>query len=291
MLLPLTLAAASAFASPCSSPTTTADVALSLEAAEAAFGQLDGMGFLTEIERAVDALPCVTDPVSRSLAARLHRTVGFKAFLQEDEAGAALAFAAARAIQPAYQLPTTLVPPDHPVRLLYEAQDTAIGATTALPPPAGGSLLVDGREVDLLPSETDAILQVVSDAGAVQLTALVEAGASPPQYPIEVPEPAQVAAASEPEPVPVAEPAAPAEEPAEAPSMGKGPLLGAVGVGVLAGAAYGTAYFLKQTWYLAAEDADTADSRRTVVNGTVIGSGVLGAAAIALGATVVVKRF
>ncbi len=89
------LVTGTAWAAPCTEPTTTSDVALSLEAAETAFGSLDGMRFLTETDKALDALPCVTDPVSRTLAARLHRTVGFKAFLQEDQSGAALSFASA----------------------------------------------------------------------------------------------------------------------------------------------------------------------------------------------------
>lgn len=278
-------------AAPCTAPTNTGDVALSLKAAEAAFSDLDGVRFLTETERALDSLPCVTDPVSRSLAARLHRTLGFKAFLQDDLAAAALAFSAARAAQPAYVLSMVQIPPAHPVRILYESQTTELGPTQILPSPAGASLLVDGRETQERLTGVAAVVQVVSDAGAVSLTALVPVGGSVPQYAIEVPAPAQVAAATKPESVQVAPAATPASEPAESPTAGRGPVIGAAGAAILAGVVYGVAYAGKQQWYPASATQAEADTRRWTVNGLVIGSGVLAATAVGLGATVVVKRF
>ncbi len=189
-----------------------------------------------------------------------------------------------------------------------------MGPTEPVPPPAAASIYVDGREATERPTEGQVVFQVVGEDGAVRVTLLLAPGQPLPQYDIQVPDPVEAVAATEPEPVSVTEPVGPAEEPAETPtSGGKGLVVGAGASAVLAAGLYSTAYFAlkgknsnypwtaeedrenwcleSSSWYCSSADATEAQSRQRVTNGVVVASGVFGVAAIGLGATVVVKRF
>lgn len=148
-------------------PATSADLTSSLEAAEAAFGDMDTAGFLTATNRATAEANCLTESVPRSLIARLHRVEGLRAFVDKDADRAARAFASARAIEPAYTFPEALVPAEHPVRTQYTAVDPAAGGVTTAATPTSGYLTFDGRNTISRPTERPSLAQLVADDGAV----------------------------------------------------------------------------------------------------------------------------
>ena len=131
LLLPTALAAC---------PSSDASLQSTLDSAQLAFSMMDSSGFSTATAEAEAQAACLSDPVSPTVAARLHRVLGLQAFVAGDEPGARTAFAAARAIEPDYQFPDSMVPSDHPVRQLYGQSLNASAASTELAAPAAGHL-------------------------------------------------------------------------------------------------------------------------------------------------------
>lgn len=176
-------------AADCAARTSTADVAAALELAEAAYADADLPALLAASDRASDALPCVQELVSRSLAARYHRVVGLRAFVEAQADASERAFAAARSIEPAYTFPPEIVPPGNPVLDHYIALSVDAPRTLPVDAPAEGSIWLDGRETRQRSISWPVLVQLTDGTGAVSATAWVEQGAPLPAYqpaPIQV---------------------------------------------------------------------------------------------------------
>lgn len=180
----ITLAITLALANDCpeAAAATSADLAATLEAAEASYATLDVDGFVGASERALGQVDCVTDPIPRSLAAAFHRIQGLRAFADRDTVGARRWFAAARTIEPGYSFPEAIVPVGNPVLVDYIAIDLAGGTTGPLKPGAG-RLTIDGRDAEERPLSWPAILQIYDAEGAVWDTELLRPGEPTPSYP------------------------------------------------------------------------------------------------------------
>jgi len=165
-------------------PATSADLLVSLEDAEAAFGGLDLAGFRAATDVAAEQVGCASEVLPRTLVARLHRAQGLRAFVDGDAAKATAAFASARAIEPGYQFPEALVPAEHPVRERYVQQDPASGGATPIPPPVDGVIEVDGRPEDPLPNTRPAVVQYRSMLNGVEASAYRWPGAPLFEYPV-----------------------------------------------------------------------------------------------------------
>ena len=178
----LLLATSAALAQDC----TTAVVQLALDDAESAFEARDKEAFLAAMDRVDANLGCVRDPATPALAAELHRMVGLRGFLERDEDAAALAFVAARSIEPDYTFPLTVVPEHHPVQELYLELDPARGTTLVLAPPAEGSIRLDGRRAESRSTSWPQLMQVVSGTGGVVSTDYVWPSEPTPFYDVGV---------------------------------------------------------------------------------------------------------
>src|SRR5690348_17334170 len=101
MVSTLLLGAASLASAACPSPAPTS-VLLSthLTAAQQAWASLDVTRFRDLMGQVDEDLPCVSDEISRHLAAELHRYEALLAFLDRDTDKSTHAFAAARSIEP-----------------------------------------------------------------------------------------------------------------------------------------------------------------------------------------------
>ena len=152
-------------------PATSADLTVALDDAEAAWSGMDtdGLRLATDLARAEAG--CLAETVPRATVARLHRVVGLRAFLDDDEAKTDQAFAAARAIEGAYRFPEAFVPADHPVQRLYAAANPAAGSVTKLPVPAQGRLEFDGRASQDRPSAWPTLAAHIGDDGAMRKSA------------------------------------------------------------------------------------------------------------------------
>ncbi|MCB9675949.1 MAG: hypothetical protein H6737_12575 [Alphaproteobacteria bacterium] len=157
-----------------------------------AYEALQAERFVTLVTEIEASVPCLSTPLPRHLAAGVHRARGLKAFVGRDHDSAAASFAAARAIEPAYAFPTSLVPEDNPVLEDYTAIDPATRAARPTEPPESGTIRVDGSRGHRLEG-LPALVQWIGDDGAVQNTWLVDGDAPDPRYPrvghAETPEP------------------------------------------------------------------------------------------------------
>lgn len=163
---------------------TTADLTLTLEDAEAAFGRLDIVAFRAATDRANTDVKCLREVAPRPLAARLHRLEGLRWWADGDQARARASFASAHTIEPAYTFPEALVPPGHPVLAEYAASAELPGSTAPVPPPSGAALWFDGRAQAARPDAHATLAQLVADQGEVRASALLWPGE--PLFPYEV---------------------------------------------------------------------------------------------------------
>lgn len=115
-----------------------AEVSGSVEAAYGALRSLDYERFLSEVDAASAALACL-DAAPDEWIGAVRRLDGVRAFLAGDKAASLRAFAEARALDPAGDLPAGLYPGDHPLRRLYDAAPALSPAMLAgapgTPPP------------------------------------------------------------------------------------------------------------------------------------------------------------
>lgn len=274
-----------------------------LDTAERSLTDVDLAGFRAAATAASATVACLSAPVDRPLAARIHRIAGLKAFFNKDEPRAESAFAAARRLDPTYSFPETLLPAGHPARKAWATLDPVPAETVVAAPPRQGELVFDGVVTRARPAAIPTVAQLVVSTHAVTGAYLWPGD---PLFPYEiepvaaavpsVPAPT-VAAASAPKPQPRPQPKAqpkspPKSKPSPAPapsaatkkSPGKGPnavlTVASVASFVGAGAAYYVAYDAHTAYY----DDDTPEAfydslreRTNVAYATSVGAGVLGA--------------
>lgn len=177
--------ASPALAAPCAAPSTAAEVAASFTEAEAKFTDLDVDGFNLASDRAFTALPCMSDAMTRGLAAQVHRFKGLRAMIDRDPALARQAFAASRTLEPGYSFPPSLVAEDNPIRTEYGALDPAAGTLDNVPEPAEGALTFDGRDTgNRRPVTYPTVVQYTDASGKVLHTAYLMPGAQMIDYPV-----------------------------------------------------------------------------------------------------------
>lgn len=199
MFLALVAAAAAA----CPQATTSADVAANVAAAEAAYVAMDLDAFRAAWLRADAALPCLGEVLPPPDAAAWHRLSALDAFIGKNPTRTSAAFRAALALQPAYNLPSTLAPEGNPLAKAYaDARAQPPGPPSPLPTPAGTTAYVDGTRAVARVADRPAVVQLVSASGAVLWTSVVPANAEAPDWsafqPASAPAPLVVAAAPAP---------------------------------------------------------------------------------------------
>lgn len=164
-------------------PAHSADIDAALDDAEASYTAMDLDGFGAAVTTATAEAACLSDRPPRSTIAHLHRVEGLHAyFAEKDPDSAAQAFAAARAIEPAYVFPESLVPHGHPVAETYGLLDSKAVKSEPIAEPAHGRLEVDGRASATRPSNRPALVQVVDEDGSVAASAYVWPGDALPRY-------------------------------------------------------------------------------------------------------------
>jgi hypothetical protein len=128
------------------------------------------------------ALGCLVVPVEPALAAHVHRVQGVRFFIDRQRDLAAAAFAAARHRDPDYRFPVALIPEGHTLRSLYAEVPAETRTTSAVPPPDGERLFLDGvAELDRA-EQWPVIAQVEGRDGAVRLSRYVLPGQPLPAY-------------------------------------------------------------------------------------------------------------
>jgi hypothetical protein len=100
-------------AAQCESAVDAAKLSETLHTAEYSYGKLDVEGFKSAVDDATEQLPCLNQALGPQLAARYHRLRGLHLYVIRDKDSAALSFAAARDVDPAYEFPENLIPAGH----------------------------------------------------------------------------------------------------------------------------------------------------------------------------------
>lgn len=268
-------------AAPCASPTSTTALLALVEEVQGAYGALDAAALATSADRLAASLECLREPVPRPVAAAVHRAVGLRAFADRDPEKATRAFAAARAIEPAYRFPDSLVPQGNPLWSTYEAIPVEAGKVTTVPSPPAGYHLFDGRPLSERPASWPVIYQQADAAGAVVATAYLWQDMPVPGVPAVASTPvASAPAAATPSPAPI-----PAEPTVDRGGPRWGLLGGGVGALVVAGALYGVAYASHEAYGDPATDPADKEGLRTRTNVLYVSS--IGLAAVGVGCGVV----
>jgi hypothetical protein len=153
----------------CKKPVSAAELQTTLDTAEAAYGRVDIDAFNGAMEKARKQVVCITEEITPSLAAELHRLEGMYAFANSARDKAMAAFAAARALEPDYAFPTNIVPPGNPLLEHYTAKDP-VCEEERIPPAKDGKVRVDGGGQRKLPTEFPAIVQVLDPKGGDDIT-------------------------------------------------------------------------------------------------------------------------
>jgi len=153
----------------CKKPVSAAELKTTLKAAEGAFARVDIDAFNEQMTRARQQVVCLSEEISPSLAAELHRMEGLAAFASSARDKAAAAFAAARRIEPDSKLSTDVVPEGNPIHDFYTAKDPMC-EEEQIPPAKGGKLRVNGEAQRRLPTELPAVVQVIDPRGGDDIT-------------------------------------------------------------------------------------------------------------------------
>lgn len=164
----------------------TVELTRALGTAEAYFSSLNVDGFKRATDEARALVPCLDEPVPRTLAAELHRFQGIRAFVDRDLAAAQRSFTSARSIEPDYSFPTYLVPEGNPLLAQYAAADPTDPATRKVGKPRKGRLQFDGEPSLDRPTERPTVAQHLDERGRVVSTAYLAPGDTLFAYEIEL---------------------------------------------------------------------------------------------------------
>jgi hypothetical protein len=167
----------------CAAPTTVQDLRTALDASIGSWTSFDIPALQGNADAADAALACLGEVIGPEDVAAYWRVQGLVSFSKGDLAGTEVALATAHRVQPAYTLPTDLVPDQHPLfRMWSAAEQAAPPNTRALPAPADGWTQVDGRRSRFAPDASPYVFQWVKTSGVVS-TQRVLPGAAPAYAP------------------------------------------------------------------------------------------------------------
>ena len=170
------------YAVACDTPTYATDIQDALRSAEAHFSVFEIPEFESELDRAFAGVECLKEPIEIHLAAELHRFGGIRAFGEDDLDLARRSFAAARALEPAYNFPSTLFPKDHPILVEYSALNP-VDASEPVPRLADGRFTLDGSPSSTRPIDRPAVVQWIGADGGIRVSKYVLPGSPLPEAP------------------------------------------------------------------------------------------------------------
>ena len=245
-----------------------ADVVLAI----AAFGRADLDAFNQATSDLDTALPCMGETIDAPMAASVHRVEGIRAFVDKDDAKLIAAFGAARAMEPAWEFPSSLVKPGHPLRERYDAALPTEIPIESVPYVAGGYLTIDGQQSWERHTSLATLVQRFDGEGKVLETRYV--------WPAE--------------PWLTYDVGRPASQRVEWSPQRKRLFASSLGTGLVAAGMYGLAYTWADKYRSSNGDVDSnvphanGDAWRTRTNTLVMASAATGALAIGLGGASVV---
>ncbi|GDX83876.1 hypothetical protein LBMAG42_56870 [Deltaproteobacteria bacterium] len=183
MIVLFFLAISTALAAPlatCERVFTTTELTDALDSAELNFQKQDAEGFAFSESAVSTRLSCLTEPLVPEVLGRVYLVEALKAVLAKDDAHVAAALAGMASSNPGYQIPLTMIPEGHPVRVAMAPASLLLRepVTTPLTPMTVGWIEVDGVHRTEAPTNRDVVLQRFGGDGQVSETVYVHAGDS-----------------------------------------------------------------------------------------------------------------
>lgn len=152
---------------------------------------MDAAAFAAASEQIDTGTGCLAVPVDVGVAASVHEHGALRAFFDRDPAATVAAFRAARSASPGYRPAPDIAPAGGPLWQRYAAADGAPGpVVSAVPRWSGAQLFVDGRPLDVRPTDRPALLQAVGPDGAVLASVMHRPEQAPPAWVVAPPLPA-----------------------------------------------------------------------------------------------------
>lgn len=183
LLIALLLTPSWAWGQECFQEVTSDRVDDVLEAAEAAYGEGDEVGFEASIqESSAFVVPCMAEVVTQPVAARLHRVVGLRAFLGKEEARWRPALTASRFLDPDGTWAESVLPSGHALRVALGEMAPTPPRTKGVPPPKVGAFFFDGVDTLARPVDRPTLLQIADDDGRIVRTMYLHADEGMPAY-------------------------------------------------------------------------------------------------------------
>lgn len=264
-----------AWGADCPQPAASTDLTASIAEAEATIARLDIAAFKEATDRLDALLPCLEDPVTRNVAASVHRFKGIRAFADRDLEAATVMFRAGRVLEPGFAFPDDLIPPGNPIRTAYEQVDYGEPKFETLPTPDGGGYVqLDGRSTNQRPLTWATLFQRFDGSGALADTAYLLPDTPSPAYPVQVGEVPVV--------VPYDDPVIVDKKPVA--------LLGAtIGGAVATGLLYGGSGLARARFDNRNTPDDQLDGAADATNALFIASAITGTATLGLGVGVALR--
>jgi len=175
------LVGAFASAVECPEPVAQEVLEAEIEAAEQAYMNLDDIGFMDHVNLIAGLqLPCVGESIRRPVISKVHRLMAIHLYALGNDEDAMKGMEAARHAFD-HPIDDMLLPPDHDLRVRYEAT-TEPAELTLVPEPRVGSLSFDGttgrERADGLP----VVVQFFDSVGMAQQTLYLGPRESLPTY-------------------------------------------------------------------------------------------------------------
>jgi hypothetical protein len=155
-----------------------------LDEAQAAFARFDAETFTTAMESSSLLLPCLKDPVSTDLAARVHRAEGIRLYAAGNKEAALSSLRAAKAIEPNYAFPKGLFPEGYALLSEYEGLDIQALPANKTPLPKVGVFHFDGLATRSRPSDRPTFFQHIATEGDTLQTVYLRQNMPLPDYAI-----------------------------------------------------------------------------------------------------------
>ncbi len=154
---------ASAHAGDCANTTASSNADLSsvIAAGMHAFSEMEDALLTSALADAPTFLACLGEPIEPRVAAAYFRLQAIEAFMADDLWLARRTFLAAHRLDPAFELPTSIVPPGHALREPWNSSLLLEIPNGQRVDSAEGDAYVDGSSVGLHAPNLPMILQVV----------------------------------------------------------------------------------------------------------------------------------
>ncbi len=167
----------------CAQAVSASVLARHISRADASFAHMNEKAFHAARWEAETALGCLGEPIQTGQAAAFYRMQALGAFLDDDHARTVAWFRSVMAVAPHYQLPDSIAPDGHPLRIDFEV---AVGTTPLagepVKRPASGVVRVDGRVATQLPKDRPYVFQWIDGDGKIRMSRIVQIGLASPQY-------------------------------------------------------------------------------------------------------------